>query len=78
VNEFTDLSSLHPNGYLFYNRRLCLDRLMRLMALSVRLILDVAYAPYTGKGAGERTLEMQILDRLSCFERLWLLLHQNR
>ena len=38
-------------------------RLMTLMALSVRLILDVAHAPYRGKGTGERSLVMQILTR---------------
>ena len=30
------------------------------MALSVRLMLDVAYAPYAGKGTGERSLVMEI------------------
>ena len=39
-------------------------RMMTLMALSVRLMLDVAYASYTGKGTGERSLVMQILGRL--------------
>jgi hypothetical protein len=38
-------------------------RLMTLMALSVRLILDVASAPYSGKGTGERSLVRQILTR---------------
>lgn len=40
-------------------------RIMTLMALSVRLMLEVTYAPYTGKGTGERTLVMQILGQLS-------------
>jgi hypothetical protein len=31
-------------------------RMMTLMALSVRLMLEVAYAPYSGKGTGEKTL----------------------
>ncbi len=39
-------------------------RMMTLMALSVRLMLDIAYAPYTGKGTGERSLVIEILDRL--------------
>jgi hypothetical protein len=38
-------------------------RMVTLMALSVRLILDVAHAPYRGKGTGERSLVMQILTR---------------
>ncbi len=38
-------------------------RLMTLMALSVRLMLDVAHAPYRGKGTGERSLVRQILTR---------------
>jgi hypothetical protein len=37
---------------------------MTLMALSVRLILDVAHAPYRGKGTGERSLVRQMLKRL--------------
>jgi len=40
-------------------------RMMTLMALSIRLMLDVAYAPYAGKGTGERSLLMQILGRLA-------------
>ena len=39
-------------------------RIMTLMALSVRLILDVAHAPYRGKGTGERSLVRQMLKRL--------------
>jgi hypothetical protein len=39
-------------------------RMMTLMVLSVRLLLDIAYAPYCGKGTGERTLLLKILDRL--------------
>jgi len=38
-------------------------RLMTLMALSVRLMLDVAHAPYRGKGTGERSLVRQMLTR---------------
>jgi len=48
-------------------------RMMALMALSARLMLEVAYAPYTGKGTGERSLVMQILGRLT-FEGLVFLL----
>lgn len=45
-------------------------RMMALMALSVRLILDIAYAPYCGKGTGERALVRQLLAKL---DRTWLL-----
>lgn len=38
-------------------------RIMTLMALSVRLMLDVACAPYRGKGTGERSLVRQMLTR---------------
>lgn len=48
-------------------------RMMTLMALSVRLILDVAYAPYTGKGTGERSLVKKILSRLPYEGLLFLL-----
>ena len=39
-------------------------RMMTLLALSVRLILDVAHAPYRGKGTGERSLVRQMLKRV--------------
>lgn len=39
-------------------------RWMSLLAIGPRLLLDVAYAPYAGKGTGERTLMMTILQRL--------------
>jgi hypothetical protein len=39
-------------------------RVMTLMILSVRLMLDMAYAPYAGKGTGERSLVLFILGRL--------------
>jgi len=39
-------------------------RMMTLMILSVRLMLDVAYAPYKGKGTGERSLVRQMLKRV--------------
>ena len=48
-------------------------RMMTLMALPVRLMLDVAYAPYTGKGTGERSLVREILSRLVCKGLLFLL-----
>jgi hypothetical protein len=48
-------------------------RMMTLMALSVRLMLDVAYAPYAGKGTGERSLVREILSRLVYKGLLFLL-----
>jgi hypothetical protein len=48
-------------------------RMMALMALSVRVIFDIAYASYAGKGTGERSLVMQILKRLTCKGLLLLL-----
>ena len=39
-------------------------RMMALCSLSVRLILEIAYAPYRGKGSGERALVREILDNL--------------
>lgn len=39
-------------------------RWMSLLAIGPRLLLDVAYGPYAGKGTGERTLMMTILRRL--------------
>jgi len=48
-------------------------RMMTLMALPVRLMLDVAYAPYTGKGTGERSLVREILSWLVCKGLLFLL-----
>lgn len=39
-------------------------RMMTLMAVSVRVMLDLAYASYTGKGTGERSLVLQILKRV--------------
>jgi hypothetical protein len=59
-------------------------RMVALLAVSVRLILEVAYGPYRGKGRGERASMFQILDRvrqpgllflldagLYAFEMLW-------
>jgi len=39
-------------------------RLVCLLALSVRLVLEVAYGAYVGKGSGERALLRQILGRV--------------
>lgn len=39
-------------------------RWMSLLAIGPRLLLDVAYGPYAGKGTGERSLMMHILSRL--------------
>jgi hypothetical protein len=48
-------------------------RMMTLMALSVRLLLDIAYAPYCGKGTGERALVRKLLARVTLTELLFLL-----
>ncbi|MCP5095415.1 MAG: IS4 family transposase [Chloroflexi bacterium] len=48
-------------------------RLVSLLAVSVRLVLDVAYGSYAGKGSGERALMGQILERLSRESLLFLL-----
>lgn len=48
-------------------------RLVSLLAVSVRLVLDVAYGSYVGKGSGERALMGQILERLSHKSLLFLL-----
>ena len=48
-------------------------RLMSLMALSVRLLLDIAYAPYCGKGTGERALVREILAQVNRPGLLFLL-----
>lgn len=40
-------------------------RIMGLMMMSVRMIVDVAWAPYQGKGTGEKNLVRQLLARLS-------------
>jgi hypothetical protein len=48
-------------------------RIMALMAWSARVILDIAYAAYCGKGNGERTLVVQILNRISIKALLFLL-----
>ena len=48
-------------------------RMMTLMALSVRLLLDIASAPYCGKGTGERALVREILAKLDRTGLLFLL-----
>lgn len=48
-------------------------RIMCLMAASVRIILDVAYAPYRGKKTGERTLLQLIVDRVSRTDLLFIM-----
>jgi len=48
-------------------------RLVSLLAVSVRLVLAVAYGSYAGKGSGERALMGQILARLSRESLLFLL-----
>lgn len=65
-------------------------RLMGLLAVAQRQLLDIAYAPYRGKGTGERALVAEILTRLVCkgllflldaglyaFEGLWQIAHQG-
>jgi len=66
-------------------------RLVCLLALSVRLVLDVAYGAYVGKGTGERALLRQILGRvmrqgllvlldagLYAFEVIWAIADQKQ
>lgn len=48
-------------------------RLMGLLAVAQRRLLDVAWAPYRGKGTGERALVAEILTRLVGTELLFLL-----
>jgi len=66
-------------------------RLVCLLALSVRLVLEVAYGAYVGKGTGERALLRQILGRgvgqsllflldagLYAFELIWAIDDQQQ
>ena len=66
-------------------------RLVCLLALSVRLVLEVAYGAYVGKGTGERALLRQILGRvmrqgllflldagLYAFELVWAIADKNQ
>jgi hypothetical protein len=48
-------------------------RLMGLLAVAQRRLIDIAFAPYTGKGTGERALMRIILARLACKGRLFLM-----
>ena len=48
-------------------------RMMALMALSARLLLNIAYASYCGKGTGERALAHEILANLNRTGLLFLL-----
>ncbi|MGQ9840409.1 MAG: IS4 family transposase [Anaerolineae bacterium] len=65
-------------------------RLMTLLAVAQRRLLELAWAPYRGKGRGERALMAEILERLVCkgllflldaglysFDRLWHIQHQQ-
>jgi len=48
-------------------------RAVALMSLTLRCILDVAYAPYKGKGTGERVLMYQLLEKFKEKSFLFLL-----
>ena len=48
-------------------------RVMSLMLMKVRMILDISYAPYRGKKTGERNLLRTILARLTQTKLLFLL-----
>lgn len=48
-------------------------RWVALLAVSARVVLDIAYGSYVGKGSGERALMSQILERLSRKVLLFLL-----
>jgi hypothetical protein len=48
-------------------------RLMGLLAVAQRRLVDLAFAPYTGKGTGERALMRTILARLTCKGLLFLM-----
>jgi hypothetical protein len=48
-------------------------RLMTLLAVASRRLLEVAFASYTGKGTGERSLAREILARLTNPKLLFLL-----
>lgn len=47
-------------------------RVMALMVRATRLIADVAFAPFQGKGSGERTLMMEILKRTKGINLLFM------
>lgn len=48
-------------------------RLMSLLAVGPRRLLDLAWAAYRGKGTGERTLMVEIVERTVCQGLLFLL-----
>jgi len=48
-------------------------RLMGLLAVAQRRLVDIAFAPYTGKGTGERALMRTLLARLACKGLLFLM-----
>lgn len=47
-------------------------RLMALLILPLRTVADIAYGPFEGKGSGERSLMMEIMDRISASCLLFL------
>ena len=48
-------------------------RLMGLLAVAQRRLVDLAFAPYTGKGTGERALMRTLLARWTCQGLLFLM-----
>jgi Insertion element 4 transposase N-terminal/Transposase DDE domain len=48
-------------------------RLMGLLAVAQRRLVDIAFAPYTGKGTGERALLRTLLARWACKGLLFLM-----
>jgi len=48
-------------------------RLMGLLVVAQRRLMDIAFAPYTGKGTGERALMRTILARWACKGLLFLM-----
>jgi len=47
-------------------------RVVALLVLSARLIFDIAYAPFSGKKTGERTLMLKILEKIKRKDFLFL------
>jgi len=47
-------------------------RVVALLVLSARLIFDIAYAPYSGKKTGERSLMLKILKRIKRIDFLFI------
>jgi len=48
-------------------------RAVALLVLPLRMVADIAYGPYKGKGSGERSLMREIIDRLPYPNLLFLL-----